>query len=92
MGVFVFKTPICEWYSMIIRYSDLSQVNRFVAAFSHSLLGNWEGIISSFEFCFKCCKHMLHLAILSRISEFIPGQYNTSHALRLDFSMSTWPW
>ena len=62
---------------MIIRYSDLSQVNRFVAAFSHSLLGNWEGIIGSFEFCFKCCKHMLHLAILSRISEFIPGQYNT---------------
>ena len=75
-----------------MRYSDLSQVNRSVATFSQGLLGNWDGIIGSFAFCFWCCWHILHLAIFSWISEPILGQYNTSRARRLDFTMPMWPW
>ena len=75
-----------------MRYFDLSEVNRSVATFSQGLLGNWEGIIGSFAFCFWCCWHILHLAIFSWISELIPGHYNTSRAHGLDFSMPMWPW
>ena len=75
------------WQSTIMRYFDLSQVNRSVATFSQGLLGNWEGIIGSFGFCFWCCWHILHLAIFSWISELIPGHYNTSRALLSHLSL-----
>ena len=51
-----------------------------------------KGIIGSFVFCRWCSKQIVHLAILPLIWEFTPGQYNTSIACRLDFSIPMWPW